>query len=172
MSEIFCLGRPCPSSLLHVAISSDTDEFVRGCAMRMLKAACSRGHCCRLPKWPWPRMISDLSLRCSLNKILSGSRTRTRARMLGQCKCKCTLNYNMTCVDFAVFTKIIRHIWHFRWLGPNVRWDFTNLNRIQYIVNIKPIGQMSDEPWKFFGYTDFGGKWHQIFHSSGLNKAL
>ena len=31
---------------------------------------------------------------------------------------------------YAVFTKIIRHIGHFRWLGPSVWWDFTNLNRI------------------------------------------
>ena len=30
----------------------------------------------------------------------------------------------------TVFTKIIGHIRHFRWLGPNVWWDFTNLNRI------------------------------------------
>ena len=25
----------------------------------------------------------------------------------------------------TVFTKIIRHIWHFRWLGPNVWWEIS-----------------------------------------------
>ena len=55
-----------------------------GLAVCMLKAACSRGRYSRLPKLPWPRMISD-----SVNKILSGARTRTR--MLGQCECKCAL---------------------------------------------------------------------------------
>ena len=57
-----------------------------GLAVRILKAACSRGRYSRLPKLPWPRMISD-----SVNKILSGARTRTRIRMLGQCECKCAL---------------------------------------------------------------------------------
>ena len=33
------------------------------------------------PKWLWTRMTSDPSLGCSVNKVLSGSRTR----MLGQC---------------------------------------------------------------------------------------
>ena len=45
----FCLGRPCPSS-------SRTSEFIRGCAMHMLKAACARSRYCGLTKWPWPRM--------------------------------------------------------------------------------------------------------------------
>ena len=49
----------------------------------------------------------------------------------------------------TVFTKIIGHIGHFRWLGPNVRWEIWRI-LIEYI---KPIGQMSDESWKFFGYT-------------------
>ena len=71
-----------------------TSEFVRGCAMSMLKAACSCGHYCRLPKWPGPRMTSDPSLGCSVNKTLSGTWTRTQARMLGHCKCKCALNHN------------------------------------------------------------------------------
>ena len=48
-----------------------------------------------------------------------------------------------------VFTKIIGHVGHFRWLGPNVRWEIWRI-LIEYI---KPIGQMSDESWKFFGYT-------------------
>ena len=33
------------------------------------------------PKWPWTRMTSDPSLGCSVNTVLSGSRTQ----MLGQC---------------------------------------------------------------------------------------
>ena len=69
-----------------------TSEFVRGYAMRMLKAACARGCYCRLPKWPWPRITLDSSLGCSINKTRSGARTLTRRWILGQCKCKCTLN--------------------------------------------------------------------------------
>ena len=49
--------------------------------------------------------------------------------------------------DFiAVFTNIMEH---FRWLGPNVWWEISQIWR-EYI---KPMGKMSDEPWKFFGYT-------------------
>ena len=49
----------------------------------------------------------------------------------------------------TVFTKIIGHVGHFRWQGPNVRWEISRI----WIEYIKPIGQMSDESWKFFGYT-------------------
>ena len=49
----------------------------------------------------------------------------------------------------SVFMKIIRHIGHFRWLGPNVWWGISQIWK-EYI---KPIKQMSDESWKFFGYT-------------------
>ena len=98
----FCLGRPCPSSSLHLAISSDTD--VRGCAIRMLKAAWARGRYCRLPKWPWPRITSDPSLGCSVNKTRSGARTLTRTRMLGQCKCKCAL---MNIGEINLYQRII-----------------------------------------------------------------
>ena len=66
-------------------------KFIWGCAMSMFKAACSHGRYCRLPKWPGPRMTSDPSLGCSVNKPLSGTRTRTWAQMLGQGKCKCAL---------------------------------------------------------------------------------
>ena len=76
----FCLRYPWLSWSLPVAISSDMD--VRGWAMHMLKAACSHGRHCKLPKWPWPRMTSDLSLGCSVNTILSGAWTW----MLRQCK--------------------------------------------------------------------------------------
>ena len=48
-----------------------------------------------------------------------------------------------------VFTKIIGHVGHLRWLGPNVWWDISQI----WIEYIKPIGHMSHEPWKFFGYT-------------------
>ena len=102
----FCLGRPCPSSSLHVAISSDTD--VRGCAIRMLKAAWARGRYCRLPKWPWPRITSDPSLGCSVNKTRSGARTR----MLGQCKCKCALTWYRT-ISFAKIKIKVWTITHF-----------------------------------------------------------
>ena len=49
----------------------------------------------------------------------------------------------------TVFTKIIGHVGHFRWLGPNVWWEISQI----WIEYIKPIGQMSDEPWKFFMNT-------------------
>ena len=39
---------------------------------------------------------------------------------------------------------------NFRWLGPDVWWEISQI----YIEYIKPIRQMSDEPWKFFAYTD------------------
>ena len=39
----------------------------------------------------------------------------------------------------------------FRWLGPNVWWEISQI----WIEHIKPIGQMSDRPWTFFGYTGF-----------------
>ena len=44
----------------------------------------------------------------------------------------------------TVFMKIIGHVGH----GPNDRE--TSQIWIEYI---KPIGQMSDEPWKIFSYT-------------------
>ena len=59
-----------------------------------------------------------------------------------------TLSYTGTC-DTAVFTKIIGHVGHFRWLSPNVWWEISQI----WIEYIKPIGQMSDEPWKFFMNT-------------------
>ena len=37
--------------------------------------------------------------------------------------------------------KIIGHIGHFRWLGPNVWWEISQI----WIDYIKPIGQMFDE---------------------------
>ena len=45
--------------------------------------------------------------------------------------------------------KNVGHVRHFRWLGPNVWWKISQI----YIEYIKPIRQMSDEPWKFFTYT-------------------
>ena len=54
----------------------------------------------------------------------------------------------------TVFMKTIRHIGHFRWLVPNVSWEISQI----WIEYIKPIGQISDESWKFFGYTC----WHAL----------
>ena len=52
-------------------------------------------------------------------------------------------------------SSFIRHIRHFLWLlGPNVWWQVSQI----WIEYIQLIGQMSDEPWKFFGYTDIGSK--------------
>ena len=55
----------------------------------------------------------------------------------------------MIYMNNTVFTKIIGHIRHFWWLGPNVWWGISQI----WIEYIKPIGQMSDEPWEFFGYS-------------------
>ena len=53
--------------------------------------------------------------------------------------------------SLSVFTKIIWHIGHFRWLGPNVWWEILQI-WIEYTRTcIKPIRQMSDESWKFSG---------------------
>ena len=49
----------------------------------------------------------------------------------------------------SVFMKIIGHIGHFWWLDSNVWWESSQI----WIECIKPIRQMSDESWKFFGYT-------------------
>ena len=46
--------------------------------------------------------------------------------------------------------QIIGHIRHFQWLHPNVWWEISQI----WIEYIKPIGQMSDEPWKFFRCTE------------------
>ena len=51
--------------------------------------------------------------------------------------------------QYAVFAKIIGHVGHFRWLGPKSWWEISQL----WIKYIKSIRQMSDEPWKFVGYT-------------------
>ena len=91
-----CLGRPCPSSSLHVAISSDTDVpgRPRSCnahaqshRFTWLLLQATKKH----EKWPLPRVTSDPSLGCSVNTILSGARTLTQIWILGQCKCKCAL---------------------------------------------------------------------------------
>ena len=49
----------------------------------------------------------------------------------------------------AMVMKIIGHVGHFRWLGPNVWWEISQF----WIEYIKPIGQLSDGPWKFFVNT-------------------
>ena len=49
----------------------------------------------------------------------------------------------------TVFMKIIGHVGHFWRLGLKVWWEISQI----WIEYIKPIGQMSDDGWKFFGYT-------------------
>ena len=85
----FCLVRPCTSSSLHVAISSDAGVRVR-------PRLCNAHTQSRLFMWSLLQatkvaMALD-ELGCSVKKTLPGARTRTRARVLGQCKCKCALN--------------------------------------------------------------------------------
>ena len=63
------------------------------------------------------------------------------------------------CKRSTVLMKIIGHVRHFRWLGPNV-WVQISQTWIEYI---KPIGQISDEPWRFSAtlagvYTKFSGR--------------
>ena len=57
------------------------------------------------PKLPWPRITLDPSLECSVNTILSGSRTQTqtlmRTRMLGRCKCKCALRPDIALISYC-----------------------------------------------------------------------
>ena len=48
-----------------------------------------------------------------------------------------------------VQAKNVRHIRHFRWLGPNVWWEISQI----YVEYIKPVRQMAEQPWKFFTYT-------------------
>ena len=68
-----------------------TSEYVHG-ETCMLKATCSRG-CYKICS----KMAVALDdLGCSVNTILSGSRTRTRTRMLRQCRCKCALMLHET----------------------------------------------------------------------------
>ena len=55
-----------------------------------------------------------------------------------------------------------QHIGHFRWLGPNVWWEISQI----WIEYIKPIGQMSDESWKFFRYTALC-TWHLRYDARG-----
>ena len=59
---------------------------------------------------------------------------------------RCCSNFQMV---ILVFMKIIGHVGHFRWLGPNVWWEISQI----WIEYIKPIRQMSDEPRKFFSCT-------------------
>ena len=76
-----------------------------------------------------------------------------------------------TVTNKTVFMKIIGHIRHFWWLDPNVWWESSQI----WIEYIKPIRQMSDESWKFFGYTDKMGvitstsyPQHRPYHARSL----
>ena len=79
-----------------VATCSDFLRHGRPSTSGVMKRACSKAlvHVVATKfglKWSWTRMTLDPSLGCSVNTILSGSRTRSRTRMLGQCKWKCAL---------------------------------------------------------------------------------
>ena len=52
--------------------------------------------------------------------------------------------------DMTSVGEKVGHIGHFRWLGPNVWWEISQI----YVEYIKPVRQMCDEPCKFFAYTD------------------
>ena len=56
-------------------------------------------------------------------------------------------------ITITVLTKIIGHVAHFRWPGPNVWCEISQI----WIEYIKPMRQMSDEPRKFFSYTAIDG---------------
>ena len=78
----FSLGRPCPSSSLHVPISLDTHIRVR-------PRLCNAHAQSRLCTWSLLQatkmaMASD-NLGCSVNKTRSGARTLTHTLILGQC---------------------------------------------------------------------------------------
>ena len=60
------------------------------------------------------------------------------------------LTINDSTVNIAVEAKNVGHAGHIWWLGPNVWWEISQIH-IEYV---KAIRQMSDEPWKFFAYTD------------------
>ena len=75
-SDLLGHGRPSSSEVVQCA-----------CSKPPLHVVATAGY----QKWPLPRVTSDPSLGCSVNTILSGSRTLTRTRTLGQCKCKCAL---------------------------------------------------------------------------------
>ena len=82
MFRVYTDPSPCPRFLSRTSVSeliATCNNFLRcgrlsssevvQCACP--KAACSHGRHCRLPKWPSPRITSDPSLRCSVNKTLS-----------------------------------------------------------------------------------------------------
>ena len=103
----------------------------------------------------WPHCDNSLRLSDIIWQHRSGS---TSAQVMACCLMAPSHYLNQCWL--TVFTKIIGHVGHFRWLGPNVRWEIWRI-LIEYI---KPIGQMSDESWKFFGYTDLSS-----VRSSGIH---
>ena len=64
--------------------------------------------------------------------------------------CLLDAKYNVHKMNEAMFTNIIGHVGYLWWVGPNVWWEISQI----WIEYIQPIEQMSDEPWKFLGYTD------------------
>ena len=107
MFRVYTDPSPCPRLLSRTSVSelvatcSDFLGHGRPSSSEVMKRACSKlpVHVVATkfgPKWQRTRMTSDPSLGCSVNTILSGSRTRTRTRMLRQCKCKCALTHKGT----------------------------------------------------------------------------
>ena len=79
-----------------MATCSDFLRHERPSSSKVVQCACSKPPLhvvttAGYQKWPLPLVTSDPSLGCSVNTILSGSRTLTQTRILGQCKCKCAL---------------------------------------------------------------------------------
>ena len=87
----------------------------------------------------WVPSVFSRGLSCDAGCILTWRRKESPV----------VVTWTLSKVIIPVFTKIIGHVGHFRWLDPNVWWEISQF-RIEFI---KPIRQMSDEPWKFFGNT-------------------
>ena len=103
MFRVYTDPSPCPRLLSRTSVSklvATCSNFLghgRPSSSGVVQCACSKPPVhvvttAGYQKWPLPRVTSDPSLRCSVNTILSGSRTLTRTWILGQCKCKCALN--------------------------------------------------------------------------------
>ena len=99
MFRVYTDPSPCPRLLPWTSVSdlvatcSDFLGHGRPSSSEVVQCACSKPPVyvvatAGYQKWPLPRVTSDPSLGCSVNTILSGSRTLNRTRILGQCKCK------------------------------------------------------------------------------------
>ena len=90
-------------------------------------------------------MTSDPSLWCSVNTILSGSRTLTRTRILGECKCKCALiQLNTECYDSKLHYKLHFHNLSMLYLSTNL---CGNLAICCIYVYLSPLGWQISITW-------------------------